>query len=201
MVNIIFGLPGSGKTTILAALAARAQRGKSLRCGRLSMQDRHSSEYKHIYSNTPISGCCVLTPDMIGVYSLRDSLVLIDESVMVADSRDYKSIDKSLMMWFKQHRKYGSDVVLASQGFHDNDKRIRDVAANTYYVCKRPFGFSTMYSVSKDWKIDKTIEEQYELGGLFERWTIRRKKYYPMFDTDYIHGKPLPDIESPRMWA
>lgn len=201
MISLIFGLPGSGKTTFLAALAAKAQRGKALRCGRIWLQDRDSRDYKHIYSNTPIQGCCVIQPDMIGIYSFRDSLILLDESVLIADSRDYKTIDKALMMWFKQHRKYGSDVVLASQGYQDNDKRIRDVAANTYYVKKRSFGRSTMYSVSKEWKIDKTIEERYALGGFFEQWTIRRKKYYPLFDTGYIHGKPLPDLENPRKWS
>lgn len=198
MISIIFGLPGSGKTTFLAAIARRALRGKSLRCGREWLQDCDS--YDQIFSNTPISGCAVLTPDMLGTYSLRNSLVLIDESVMIADSRDYKTLDKRLMMWFKQHRKYNCDCLLASQGYRDNDLRIRDLAANTYFVRRRAFGRSTMYSVRKEWKIDKIIEERYELGGLFERWTIRRKKYYADFDTSYIHGKPLPDIEDPAKW-
>lgn len=198
MISIIFGLPGSGKTTFLAALARRALRGKSLRCGKDWMQD--NDNYEHVFSNTPISGCCVVTPDMLGQFSLRDSLVLLDESVMIADSRDYKTLDKRLMMWFKQHRKYNCDVVLASQGYRDNDLRIRDLAANTYYCKKRSFGRSTLYSVRKEWKIDKSIEERYELGGLFERWTIFRKPYYADFDTAYIHGRPLPDIEQPAHW-
>lgn len=198
MISIIFGLPGSGKTTFLTALAQRALRGKPLRCGRDWMQD--NSVYKHVYSNTPISGCAVITPDMLGVYSLRDSLVLLDESVLVADSRDYKTLDKRLMMWFKQHRKYGCDIVLASQGYKDNDLRIRDLAANTYYCKKRAFGMSTLYSVRKAWLIDKSIEERYELGGIFERWTILRRRYYKHFDTAYIHGKPLPDLDVPALW-
>lgn len=200
MISIIFGLPGSGKTTILAACASRARRGKSLRCGREWLQDRDSRDYKHIFVNFPLRGCSVLTPDMIGTYSLRDSLVLIDESVMIADSRDYKNLDKNLMMWFKQSRKYGVDILLASQGYRDNDLRIRDLATNTYYIKKRSFGRSTMYSVRKEWKIDKSIEERYELGGLFERWTICRKRYYADFDTTYIHGRPLPDISDPANW-
>lgn len=198
MITTIFGLPGSGKTTFLAACAARAAAGKSLRCGLVPLQS--VDKYDEIYSNAPIKGVRRLPLEYLGTYAPRRSLVLIDESVMIADSRDYKNLDRSLMMFMKQHRKYSCDILLASQGYKDNDLRIRDLAAQVCYVRSKGFGLSTMYCVDKTIAIDKTIEERYDLGGLFHQWTIRRKKYYPLFDTMYIHGKPLPEMPDLPKW-
>ena len=198
MITQIFGLPGSGKTTYLAALAVRAARGRPLRVGFTSLQS--IDRYDRIYSNAPIKGTIHLPLEYLGHYSPRRSLVLVDESVMIADSRDYRSLDKSLMMFFKQHRKYECDIVLCSQGYKDNDLRIRDLVGQLLYVENVGFGRSRVSTVDKSQSIDKTIEERYTLGGFFHRKTFFRKRFYSYFDTMYIHGKPLPNMPDLPLW-
>lgn len=198
MINNIFGLPGSGKTTFLAWAADRALRGKFLRCGSIPLQS--IPQYKAVFSNFPLKGAMRLDLETLGYVAYPDSLLLIDESVLLADSRDYKSLDKNLMMALKQHRKYNQDCWFSSQGYRDNDLRIRDLYENVFYIQSKPFGRSTMYSVEKDIEIAKDIKDTYELGGLFHRKTIIRKNYYHLFDTMYIHGTPLPPYDIAVPW-
>lgn len=198
MISAIFGLCGSGKTTFLAYYAQRALRGKALRVGSTWLQD--NATYDTVYSNTPISGTCKLDLSTVGMFAYKNSLILIDESVLLADSRDYKKLDKDLMMFFKQHRKYHSDIILASQGYKDMDLRIRDLYEQVLYCERWLFGCSRLSVVDKDISIDKNIDERYVLRGFLNRKTIRRKKYYPLFDTDYMHGRSLPDPPPPVLW-
>lgn len=198
MVTAIFGLPGSGKTTALARFAAHAQRGKPLRCGRCSLQSVDS--YDFVYSNTPISGTCKLDVSLLGKIELRRSLILIDESVLLADSRDYKTLDKSLMMFFKQHRKLDDDIILASQGYKDNDLRIRDLYEQILKADAYPFGITRLSTVDKDIKIAGTIDEKYFQSGILRSSFIIRKKWYPLFDTKYLHGYKLEPPPPPEMW-
>lgn len=198
MITAIFGLPGSGKTTALARFAARAQRGKSLRCGKCWLQSVDS--YDYVYSNTPIAGAYKLDVGLLGKCAFRRSLILVDESVVIADSRDYKSLDKSLMMFFKQHRKLDDDIILASQGYKDNDLRIRDLYEQILYAQRYPFGLTRLSTVDKSIDINKTIDESYVQGGIFHSSFIVRKKWYPLFDTKYMHGYKLADPPPPEKW-
>ena len=88
MINNIFGLPGSGKTTFLAWAAARAMQGKFLHCGKIPLQS--IPRYKNVFSNFPLKGAMRLDIETLGYVAYPESLLLIDESVLLADSRDYK---------------------------------------------------------------------------------------------------------------
>lgn len=76
-VSLFFGLPGCGKTTILAMRALRAVRSK---------------RYKNVYSNVRLSikGVTYIDNHCIGKYLLRDGLILIDEATLFADSEHIK---------------------------------------------------------------------------------------------------------------
>ena len=87
MISLYFGLPGQGKTTILAMLALQASKDK---------------RYKHVYSNIPlrIEGVTYIDNKCIGKYDLSDCLILIDEGTIFADSRDFKSFGADKIYYF-----------------------------------------------------------------------------------------------------
>ena len=78
LLSLYFGLPGTGKTTILA---------------------KHAKEYlekgiyKHVYCNIPlmIPGVIPIENGDIGKFDISDGVILIDEGTLFADSRDFKT--------------------------------------------------------------------------------------------------------------
>ena len=80
MISMYFGVPGVGKTTLLAKIAIEQRKN-----------------YQHIYSNVPlkIDGITYIDDSCIGTYELENCLILIDEASIFADNRDYKSFNKN----------------------------------------------------------------------------------------------------------
>lgn len=130
MVSLFFGLPGAGKTTIMAWLAARHCRAKG-----------RKRKYKHVYGNVrmAIPGYTYIDNDCIGKYDLSDCLLLIDEATLFADSRAYKEFDKEKLSYFLQHRHYGADIYLFTQQWDGVDRKIRVITDRVYYVYKGLF--------------------------------------------------------------
>lgn len=97
-VSLYFGLPGAGKTTIMAAHAKRALRRKS--------------PYKHVYSNVKLNleGITYIENSDLGKFLLKDGIVLIDEATLEFDSRDFKNFSKRLIQFFLLHRHYNLDI-------------------------------------------------------------------------------------------
>lgn len=92
MVSLYFGLPGCGKSSILAYFAYReVQRIK-----------RGRSRYTAVYSNLhlAIPGVIFIDDYCIGKYDLSGGLILIDEGTIFADSRDFKSFSKDKISFF-----------------------------------------------------------------------------------------------------
>lgn len=98
-VSLYFGLPGCGKTTLMSAMALKAVKGK---------------KYEHVYTNVHlnIEGVTVVKNEYIGLYNMRDGLLLIDEATLFADNRAYKSFPKHQVEYFLLHRHYNIDIVL-----------------------------------------------------------------------------------------
>ena len=122
-VELYFGLPGCGKTTLLTAKAYSAVR---------------KGKYKHVYSNVRISvpGVTYIDNDCIGKYNLFDCLLLIDEATLFADSRAYKSFDAGKLMYFLEHRHFKADIILFTQQWDGVDRKIRVITDRVYYVYK-----------------------------------------------------------------
>lgn len=121
MIYLYFGLPGTGKTSMIAYLA----HNKSFR-----------RKYKNLYSNIRMSDTdyTYIKNDWIGKYMIADGAILIDEGSIFADSRDYKNFSKSLRDFIYLHRHYGVDIYIWSQRIGSVDKAIRELSNRTYYM-------------------------------------------------------------------
>ena len=84
MIQGYFGLPGSGKTTFLTMLAQKEL--KKIR--------KNKSRYDKVLTNFYCDGCYKIDYKDLGHYSIENSLILLDEITLDADSRDFKQFDK-----------------------------------------------------------------------------------------------------------
>lgn len=201
MVSTYFGLPGSGKTTMLAKLAYDAAYKKK-------------SPYSHIYGNIALTGIPNYTKieaSDLGQYMLEDCLILIDEGTLQFDNRDYKNFAKNFSEFFLLHRHYRADVAIFTQQWDGLDKRIRVVCDRVYYLHK---GFLTGWYKTIVWRIpfgilipDKHADNGDKYGEIVQGYykppllsrlftpNLKRRKYYPYFDSwERKQLPPLPAI-------
>lgn len=186
-VSLYFGLPGAGKTTLMAYLACKGVRSK---------------RYQHVYVNINMSvaGVTVIDNACIGRYDLSDCLLLIDEATLFADSRAYKEFDKSKLIYFLEHRHYNADICLFTQQWDGVDRKIRVITDRVYYIYKGLLlgrWWSTYYRIPygiiiPDPRKDKSSEK---LGDIVQGYCkpnilirmfapkLFRPKYYNYFDS------------------
>ena len=186
-VSLYFGLPGAGKTTLMAYLACKGVKSK---------------RYQHVYVNVrmQIVGVTYIDNNCIGRYDLSDCLLLIDEATLFADSRAYKEFDKSKLTYFLEHRHYNADISLFTQQWDGVDRKIRVITDRVYYIYKGMLlgrWWSTYYRIPygiiiPDPRKDKSSEK---LGDIVQGYCkpnilirmfapkLFRPKYYKYFDS------------------
>lgn len=205
MVSMIFGSPGSGKSTVATMLCRKAKRP--------------------VYTN--ISGIQsdnveVITDDEVrslGEWSPpAGSLIVVDECGIIFNGRHWKSFPRRLNEYMRKHRHYKVDVIYLSQGWEDVDKTLRDLCVELYYI--RSIGPLSMWvKVKKATKVDKQTEQIIDgyaivspLWLLFKPLKLLmlhklfpqidyyrfclRPRYYKFFDS--YAAEPLPDLYSWR---
>lgn len=148
VLNVYFGVPGSGKTTFAAYLAK-----KSLKQSRIiTWCQSHSNRFSEwllnssllkrrqpVYSNVPITGCYALDPKHdVGKYMMLNGKVIIDEAGIEYNNRNFKTFGSDAIYWYKYHRHYQCSVDVFSQSYEDMDITLRRLAQN-YYVVKKSF--------------------------------------------------------------
>lgn len=193
-VNLFFGLPGAGKTTIMASIAYKTLKAKR-------------PKYKHILSNVdfgskpPFDKVTIIKGDDLGKYEgFEDSLILIDEASLEWDSRDFKNFSKDKIQFFLLHRHWNCDIYLFTQQWDAVDKKIRVITDRVYYVYK---GIITGHWISKYYRIPYGIiipdpnkkQSGEKLGeivqgyckpNIFQRifcHRVYRPRYYSFFDS------------------
>lgn len=200
MVTGVFGLPGAGKSTFLAWCASRAQKGRSLSVGLGLAGGVHIGRkgYQRIYSNFPLLGCYPLDWDSLGVVNYEDCLILIDEIMMLCDSRAWKTYPENIKYFFSMHRHYNVDVIWCSQSYKDCDIRIRNLCEQFLHI-RRAGAFAEVIPVQHCMDVrNGVIDDWYELGGFLSRRFLRRAPFYRMFDT--CARKPLEPVPELNLW-
>lgn len=180
-IDLYFGLPGSGKTTVLADIVRQV-----LKRGKVS-----------VFTNMPIKGAYILEKSDIGQFDFRQpgdnqALLLLDEGQTVYNCRNAMSKKETLRMteaeikFFCMHRHYKTQVTAFSQGYEDLDKIIRNRTYHIYYVQKsRIRGFIKIRRIARLVDIDNEQRQIIE-GYEFERFSTRYvygPKVWSLFDT------------------
>lgn len=174
-LSVFYGAAGSGKSTLAAYYALR-----TLKAG------------YNVYSNVPIKGCKEVSKDMIGKQSITDGLLIIDESGIEYNNRDFRSNfnkkadnNKSLE-WFKKHRHEGVEIMIFSQGFADTDIKITTLGTD-YYIVKKHWLFKIVKykRITKKPEIDEITKQPidaFEYKPLSGRFVFMRP-LWPFFDS------------------
>ena len=186
MINIVFGKPGSGKTTYIAYMSKKLRK-----------------RYKQIYSNVPIYNTIYINTDEFGLFQPEyHSAIFLDESAIEFNNRSYKSMQEFVIYFIKMHRHYKCDIYVVSQAYDDIDITFRRVYDQMYLLQKSwilPW-FSYLSPIRKIVGVDdqtKQIIDQYEIVP-FKKQFIFRPFYYKLFDS-YSH-KTLPSLEEVRAY-
>lgn len=201
-ISLYFGLPGCGKTTLLAKHAYDAVRSK---------------RYIHVYTNVhnTIPGVTYIDNECIGVYDLRDCLLLIDEATLFADSRDHKNFSKDRISFFLLHRHYNVDLNLYTQQWNGVDLKIRVITDRVYYVYKTAIlghWFTKYYRIPYGIIIpDPKKSDSQKLGEIIQGYSkpslivrlfcprVFRPRYYKYFDSfEAPKLRDLPSIYQPN---
>lgn len=156
----VFGLPRAGKSTFLTACADRALSGKSLSIGHFCWKTPigEFSPYERVYTNFDCKGCYKLDFDKLGIEDFSNCLILIDEIMLLCDSRDYKNFPVRLRNFLALHGHSRVDILYCSQGYADTDKRFRNLTDKIFYIQKRG-SFTLVSPIEKSWRIDQDIQE------------------------------------------
>lgn len=198
-VYLYFGLPGCGKTTLMASFANKFVNGK---------------KYKSVYGNVhmKIPGYTYIDNECIGKYNLENAAILIDEATLFADSRAYKSFDVGKLMYFLEHRHFNVDIYLFTQQWDGVDRKIRVITDRVYYIYKGKIlghWWSTYYRIpygiiipdakkkgASGEKLGEIIQGYCKPSLLIRLFApkLYRPKYYKYFDSwEKYYLPPLPD--------
>lgn len=185
MISGIFGLPGAGKSLFLGMIADRAVKGKNINTHGLFLGD--VKKYDYVFTNFSCSDCYRLNYDELGIKYYHNCLILVDEIMLLSDSRNYKNFSDNLNRFYSEHRKSDCDFIYASQSYDDVDKRIRNRTQQLYYI--RDFAFNLSRVSRIDYYFDVSygkINEGYQYASLFTDFFFFRNKYYDLIDTKEI---------------
>lgn len=203
MITGVFGLTGAGKSTFLAWCSNRALRGKRIKvglslAGGVELTDTHPKFYEKVYSNFPMIGCYPLDWDKLGVYDYHNCLILIDEIMMLCDSRAFKTYPENIKYFMSHHRKYDTDIIWCSQSYRDTDLRIRSLSKQ-FLLMERGVTHTRVTPIRHCMDVKNgQIDDWYETGGVLASKFLNRKKFYHLFDTK--SRKVLLPLEDEILW-
>lgn len=192
VLNVYFGVPGSGKTTFAAHLTKWALhenfiislcRKHDNPVSRLILRSGYLKRRIDVYSNVPITGAFVLNAKSdIGNFMIENAKIIIDEAGIEYNNRNFKSFPQEAIYFYKYHRHYQTSVDVFSQSFEDMDVTLRRLAQNFYVVRKSLVPFCIVARrIRRKVGVDdqtKQIADLYSMG-------------FPVLDTKRIFSPPL----------
>lgn len=127
MIRYFVGSPGSGKTTMAVKLMKKEIKPKRFK--------KLKFNYDYIFSNFENDLSNVIDINLLASFKLPEySYLLIDESGLEFNSREFKSLNKGFIEFFKMHRHMHCNIDLFSQCWSDTDKMIRDLADEIWLI-------------------------------------------------------------------
>lgn len=192
ILNVYFGVPGSGKTTFAAYLAKQSMKQSRIitwaqqHPGNFSdrlLSSRFFKRRQPVWSNVPITGTYALDPSKdIGHHMMVGGKVIIDEAGIEYNNRNFKSFGVDAIYWYKYHRHYQCSVDVFSQSYEDMDITLRRLAQN-YFVVKKSLlpKFIVCKKIRRKVGIDENthqIIDHYYFG-------------FPILDTKWVFSPPL----------
>ena len=201
MIVGYFGLPGCGKTTLLTMKAQKA----------LSDIARGVSKYKYVFTNFECAGCHKITFMDLDSFTVKDSLILLDELVIDADNRGFKQFPLGIRDFLILHRHESVDVIYATQAYDKVDLKIRVLTAELWYMRKTVIPILSSFTLCTKIYRNMDINEYtsdivygYRFCNFVERffasnnqliWRPRYYKYFDSFDSlQLAQRKHLPII-------
>ncbi len=192
VLNVYFGVPGSGKTTFAAYLTKWALHESGIirwcrkhdnTLSRFILKSGYFKRRIDVYSNVPITGAYQLNAkDDIGNYMIEDAKIIIDEAGIEYNNRSYKTFPQEAIYFYKYHRHYKTSVDVFSQSFDDMDVTLRRLAQNFYVVRRSLVPFCVVARrIRRKVGVDDTtkqIADLYSMG-------------LPILDTKRIFSPPL----------
>ncbi|MDE6501511.1 MAG: hypothetical protein K2L10_05460 [Ruminococcus sp.] len=190
MISCIFGLPASGKSLFLGMIAQRAVAGKNINFHGLNLGS--VKRYDYVYTNFYCKGCYKLDYDKLGIYNYSNCLILVDEIMLLSDSRDYKKFSDNLKLFYSEHRKSDCDFIYASQSYKDVDLKIRQRTEQYYYIQRSLLKFSRVRRIDFFFDISSgNIVDGFEFASPMYDFFFWRPHYYDNIDTkEFINGVP-----------
>lgn len=193
-LNICFASPGGGKTTLYAHIV-----------------DKLTADQTKVYGNVPLTlpeeqakyFRLIENPRKdIGKYDYHDCVILIDESGVDFNNRDWKNTTQAFIKYIKYHRHFRCTMWWFSQSYNDMDKTIRTLADNIYYINKtflNSLGIGTTFKIRK---IDRMVgineltsqlEDMYKFKK-FSGYRFKAHKLFKMFDSYCTYPlEPIPN--------
>lgn len=189
MIYGVFGLPGHGKTTFLSVCAYKWTHGKKF----LGIPPSDK-----VFTNFHMPGCCKLDFNALGLYNFCECNIIIDEIMLLADCRAFKSFPDHLRDFFALHRRSRTNVLWCSQGWGDVDLKIRTLTEK-YFLLERSVifpDFSIVKPIIKTLGIGKD-SDKYTIAPVVAWIPIFRPFWYPLFDSyeSKLHDLPPVDLQ------
>lgn len=187
IITIYFAPPRTGKSTYATKIASKCMK-KDI----------------PVYSNFYIRDAFMYQKDDIGKYQFNDCKMIIDEVGLEFNNREFKTMSKDSIQFFKLHGHYRVSIDVFSQGWDDMDKKIRTLAQRLYIIKRSriPFFIRAIPIYKKIGINEMTKEicdEYYTLGNFlnlfYGKWCFM-PKYWKMFDS--FDAPKLPPLKQVR---
>ena len=207
-LNIYFGIPGAGKTTLAAYLTKKANK----QAWPITLAEKYPSKLsdkilaspfwkrrKPVYSNVPITGAYKMDCHKdLGRYMIVNAKGIIDEAGIDYNNRKTKDMSPEEIYFFKYYRHYELDLEVFSQSHEDMDITLRRLASSFYLVKKSLIpGFVVFRRIYRKIGIDRNTHQIIDMYyfmpcGIGSKW-IYSRPLWKLFNS--FSRKQLPEKE------